>query len=679
MDEEEMDLEKMDLEKMDLEYNVEGKKLPAKIYRGELFDITVTSYNNVFGKAKIDYSLHNGIKFKMDYFIDELTKITSDKLDDKSIKRFERKDFLEKCKTEGSVFFKSLFNLLIKYLNGGMQLDYTKNEYDKQSFIVVLMGGNIINIYFNILYFTMIDIDEQNINFISDFFNDNDIPGLKQRMYAILKGLKSWSKENPTFITFINKKKDTGLFNSYSDLDFSLLPNKINYDFKGGVRSRPPEGFYSNKKIKERGEQMDKHDTKLKSSVSKHKATKSKANPKASTSKASTSKASTSKASTSKAKPKANPKASTRKQSVEKTIDKKTKVTDKKILEEKKEIIKKNNEFLESSNGFLLYRIKTNFAIFDKFTEASNIPFFQSIKLENDKINDTYKSTMFDCNINDLTKLGLKYRKDLIAHLAQQDWLSKDGVLDKCKKFIKNLLAKKERTKKCTNKNTEIICNDDGINQNKTELEKLKNLINFIRILTKKINTHLFVYGTIADMELLSIFDNLYSILDNKNKLVIKMCNSIVEQFYDIPETKKVINNINKFYNQIECRSKNFTCSSFNISKYEPFKYIIFKVFKKNPKEFTEREGTILTINLIFPDEVKEIKKFENENDFFDSIENEILYEQAIEASNKIILESNRLYGEGKKKRKANALTRKCKNKKYRKKHTKKCKKFLKG
>lgn len=663
-----MDEEEMDLEEIDLQGNVEGKKLPAKFYRGELFDITVTSYNNVFGKAKIDYSLHNGIKFKMDYFIDELTKITSDKLDDKSIKRFERKDFLEKCKTEGSVYFKSLFDLLIKYLNGGMQLDYTKNEYDKQSFIVVLMGGNIINIYFNILYFTLIDKEEQNINFISDFFND--IPGLKERMYAILKSLKFWSKDNPTFITFINKKKDTRFFNSYSDLDFSLLPNKLNYDFKGGGRPRLPKGYYSDKQTKERSERVDKNDTKLKSSVSKHKSTKKKANPEAN----------------SKANPKANPKASTpkanpkvniRKQSVEKMIDKKTKVTDKKRLEEKKEIIKKNKEFLESSNGFLLYRIKTNFSIFDKFTEASNIPFFQSIKLENDKINDTYKSTMFDCDADDINNIGLKYRKDLIAHLAQQNWLTKQGVKDKCKKFIKNLLGKKERTKICTNKNTEIICNDHGINQNKTELEKLGNLINFIRILTKKINTHLFVYGTIADRELLLIFDNLYSILDNKNKLVIKMCNSIVKQFYDIPETKKVINNINKFYNQIECKTKKFTCDSFNISKYEPFKYIIFNVFKKNPREFTEREGTILTINLIFPDEVKEIKKFENENDFFDSIENEILYDQAIEASNKIISEADRLYGEGKKKRKVNALTKKCKNKKYRKKHTKKCKKFL--
>ena len=60
-------------------------KINAKYYRGELFDLTVTSNNNIFGAAKIEHSIKNGINFKMEYFIDELIKIGKSERDDKSV------------------------------------------------------------------------------------------------------------------------------------------------------------------------------------------------------------------------------------------------------------------------------------------------------------------------------------------------------------------------------------------------------------------------------------------------------------------------------------------------------------------------------------------------------------------------------------------------------------------
>ena len=172
-------------------------KIPAKFYRGELFDLTVTSSNNKFGKEKIDHSLNNGINFKMEYFINELNKMTTGKQDDKSKKRKIRKEFLEKCKSSKFPFFIELFNLLINYLNGGQTLNM-KNEYNNQSLIVVLMGGNIINIYFNIIYYSK---KIENITLISNIFDN--IPGLTIFMYGILSKLNEWLKKDENFVSFM--------------------------------------------------------------------------------------------------------------------------------------------------------------------------------------------------------------------------------------------------------------------------------------------------------------------------------------------------------------------------------------------------------------------------------------------------------------------------------------------
>ena len=598
----------------------------AKFYRGELFDLTVTSANNKFGKEKIVHSLDNGINFKIDYFIKELGKMTTGKQDDKSKKRKIRKEFLDLC--EKSAPLKYLFDLLINYLNGGQTLTM-KNEYNNQSLIVVLMGGNIINIYFNIIYYS---IKTENITLISNMFDT--IPGLSHFIRGILHQLNEWLKENNSFLNFMKtNKKD--YFNNYSDLDFALLPNNLDIMEVDGGGSRE----------KRKRTPTDKY---VPTDASKPKKAKSATKTKAKSAKAKSEKAKSAKAKSAEAK-----------------------------------IPNQNIEELESANGFLLYRIKSNFSILDEDVDsAQKIKFFKDVKKENDTINGSYTSKQIDCNTSDMGKFGILFRSELIAHLAQKDWATKEGVSDKCKSFIENLLAKKERIRLCTNKNTEIICNNHNIDE-ADDLNKLKNLITYIRKITTTINLHLTKKGIISEVH--NIFDNLHTIMNPKNDL-INICNSIVKEFYELDATQDVIDNINGFYKYATAKSNDFGISTFNIKKYPFIERNIIHLQTLLPSNV--KSGIILTVNLISGNKNDKViySEYENENEYFDDLEKEFMYDEKREAFKEAIRENDKLLRDASKmemakgkKRKINALTRKCKNKKYRKKHTKKCRKFFKS
>jgi len=597
----------------------------AKFYRGELFDLTITSANNKFGKEKIVHSLDNGINFKIDYFIKELGKMTTGKQDDKSIKRKIRKEFLDNCKSSKFPFFIELFDLLINYLNGGQTLTM-KNEYNNQSLIVVLMGGNIINIYFNIIYYS---IETENITLICNIFDS--IPGLSHFIRGILHQLNQWLQqdENKNFVNFMKtNKKD--YFNNYSDLDFALLPNNLDIMEVDGGGSREKRKRTSTKRYSPVNESKPKRPKSEKVKSEKVKSAKA-----------------------------------------TKTIKKRH------ANQDNAKIPNQNIEELESANGFLLYRIKSNFSILDENVDsAQRITFFKDVKKENDTINDSYTSKQIDCNTSDMGKFGILFRSELIAHLAQKDWATKEGVSDKCKSFIENLLAKKERIRLCTNKNTEIICNNHNIDE-ANDLNKLKNLITYIRKITRTINIHLTEKGIISEVH--NIFDNLHTIMNPKNNLV-NICNSIVKEFYELDATQDVINNINGFYKNANAVSNDFSISTFNIKKY-PF---IERNINHLQTLLTSnvKSGIILTVNLISGNKNDKViySEYENENEYFDDLEKEFMYDEKREAFKEAIRKTDALLIQAKgKKRKINALTRKCKNKKYRKKHTKKCKKIFKS
>jgi hypothetical protein len=206
------------------------ESIPSKIFpkkpinlSGELFDLTVTSYNNNFGKKKIDYSLKYGIELPIEKYINELNMIAEGSNDDKTVKRKLRLEFLKEINKYDPLC--KLFTKIIRFINGGEK----KNSFETNNLIMVVAGGNIITIFVKLIDFIFNNIKnskEENIKSILrilyDNDNDNDInidkiyDGIKNNIYDF-----SEDKTKRELFNELNK-------NDFSDFDYNLLPNKIN-------------------------------------------------------------------------------------------------------------------------------------------------------------------------------------------------------------------------------------------------------------------------------------------------------------------------------------------------------------------------------------------------------------------------------------------------------------------
>lgn len=188
---------------------------------GELFDLTVTSYNNIFGKEKIDYSLKHGIEIPIDKYIDELKMISKGSNDDKTEKRRQRLQFLQKIKELPNL--SQLFTKIIRFINGGEK----NNSFEDNNLIMVVAGGNIITIFVKLMEFIVNNINsgkEDNTKTLLKELYDNDNDYNIDNIY---KGIKK------NIINFSSEKYNTIIFNQlldkgFSDFDYNLLPNKLN-------------------------------------------------------------------------------------------------------------------------------------------------------------------------------------------------------------------------------------------------------------------------------------------------------------------------------------------------------------------------------------------------------------------------------------------------------------------
>ena len=77
---------------------------------GELFDLSVPTINNSFGREHIFGTIKYGISFPISKFIKELTMILNDgDHDDKSIKRVKRLLFLKHCNSNEIIQYYFVF------------------------------------------------------------------------------------------------------------------------------------------------------------------------------------------------------------------------------------------------------------------------------------------------------------------------------------------------------------------------------------------------------------------------------------------------------------------------------------------------------------------------------------------------------------------------------------------
>ena len=175
-----------------------------KTYRsGELIDITVSSYSNIYGAEKLNYSLTYGIDYPLQKYIDELEKIClNDPTSDKTVKRRKRLDFLKKCNIYPSlqVYFIKMCN----YLNGGNSTSQHPNKV-----ILVVAGGNIITIFAHLLYEILHGVSTTTFQTLIDNRYSHQIQQDILNDMEILGYLEDFSTH------------------PYSDFDFNIVVNKI--------------------------------------------------------------------------------------------------------------------------------------------------------------------------------------------------------------------------------------------------------------------------------------------------------------------------------------------------------------------------------------------------------------------------------------------------------------------
>ena len=592
-----------------------------KLYRGELFDITITSYNNKFGNEKIKTSFEYGINFPMIYYINELEKIIDkDPSDDKTEKRKKRVQFLKMCNTEENKIFIDLFNNLITYLNGGSM--NISNNYNNQPLIVVLAGGNIISIFFNVLKLLL--SEESGLDIIFNLFDNEKT---SEEFKKLLEQIKYNLKDNSYLRDYLKSSE----YQNYSDLDFNLLPNRLDNEwfiYNGGVGEKKrrlteveklkgtsfqeptksrKEIMAEKRKLKEDEElkkleaykeELEKKEKKrfealkaLKDAKKKGKITKSLA---------------------------VNKKIDDAKSVLQQTTDN---------LEDLKEIIneKKKNINEKDLTGFFLCRIKSSFPCRDnqiKDFNDHNKKFlnYEEIKNEIDVLNINQSAKKNDCKLIDLNKLNTIYDK-LIAHLAKKDWLKID-VSPECLAFIKKLLSKKLITKKCTDANTLVISRSifdptieimhqkyNDYYESTDEVNKLRNMIYYIHLITFTINNEILnennpLYNDYEKTPM-NLFDNFFNIdyiLTLNDGILLKFIKQIIDKFYEFKYTKTIIKNIQNIYS---------ACGEPIKANYQVYSSSVFSIYRnfieatlKLNENISEAEpkydkGTFITINVL--------------------------------------------------------------------------------
>ena len=217
-------------------------------FGGEVFDLTMTSVSD-FGIAKIKEAYTNKLAFSMQYYIEELKKMVTGKEDDKTEKRKQRLNFLEGL--AGNKVYTDLFEKMTTYLNGGSESYQAGTE---QNFIFVVAGGNIINIFFQLVTrglkldneLGINDEDRETLktnasNKFTDFNADFQAAIKKLSDEEARHGNINFSDIDYNYVPLCDEKQVEELekSNKNASLDQGFLLFRIKSRFKGDIQSIP--------------------------------------------------------------------------------------------------------------------------------------------------------------------------------------------------------------------------------------------------------------------------------------------------------------------------------------------------------------------------------------------------------------------------------------------------------
>ena len=204
---------------------------------GELFDLSIPTFNNEFGYEQLTYTMRYGIYLPIKKYRQELQTILKNDgpPDDKSAKRQNRLSFLLACERIDQT--RDLFPYFCCYINGGgSNPDWNFGQYRNQDLIINVAGGNIITIYAQLIM-NMVDVFILSINNVHgdpypyDQWNIADNHYQPAKVYPAAEAYKNYLFSIRDFRNF--SRRDYQLLNSsFNQLTYTnklLLTEYENY------------------------------------------------------------------------------------------------------------------------------------------------------------------------------------------------------------------------------------------------------------------------------------------------------------------------------------------------------------------------------------------------------------------------------------------------------------------
>ena len=463
---------------------------------GELYDITITTLNNVFGRKKHISTQFNGFTITINDMIRELDYMGLNTQDDKSIKRDNRRNFLVHC--EESKYIQEFFKIYSNYLNGGN--GFTSVEELNQACIIKNSGGNIITIFAHILgecldnNFDESKLNEIIKNILRKIKINNDInESLKKKIKIYLDIVKEYGFSdldfNMTILSKIQqhdeeddeedyeeddeedyeeeikskkaKTQDTAFTGGTTNRTITLaikeinkITTKVNYGdiprikkyieiIKNSDIELIKELGFNDEEIKKIKLHIEKVEELIENEITnKKKQEKEKLDRKK--------EKQLEKKQQEKQKDKAKKEKDHKKVRLITIRQQEEKKQEQQQQQQQQELISKMMK-KNIKDGFLLFRIKTNHKV-KKVREK-----FLTDKLQyllSDHLNDT---SIHNCNDIDFDKMKIK-KNQLFKQTFQDSFLDETlGISEECKKFLKYLKKEKDLLGFCKDKNIELL------------------------------------------------------------------------------------------------------------------------------------------------------------------------------------------------------------------------------
>ena len=231
--------------------------IKKKFLAGEMYDLTASSTIGLegfeTGKLKNEYGLIDGISESLYKYKKELEIILKDETDDKFAKRREINymishllsidNAMQIINEANPASFDKLFKFTTNYLNGGNG----SSQFNEQSLIITVAGGNPLKIFFQILAYlynkgNSVNIDDFILKYYKNTTNISELKDILTNLKTLLdydyndsggimKDTKLEEKANemhntfPLLISDLVSRIEATVLN-FSDMDFAIIPNK---------------------------------------------------------------------------------------------------------------------------------------------------------------------------------------------------------------------------------------------------------------------------------------------------------------------------------------------------------------------------------------------------------------------------------------------------------------------